>query len=154
MELYYKPNNRGGARIVITNEMSQVVKDAQREIATAQGLLPVSNVSAKPAATPFGQYTERLLPTTDEYGNVTGYVQSWDFHPARIRLSQEKILTDETIAPLVPGLIQAFSSDEQLSKWWSNDMTYVRGSEMAQRAMEVLNLTQEQLEQIALRCRN
>ena len=153
MELYYKPNNRGGARITITDEMTDEAKAAQRAIAAAQGLLPVSNATPKPAPGPFGTYIEKMSPVTDEYGGIVGYSQSWEFHATRIRLSQEKILTSETIAPILPQLIQAFSSDEQLAGWWANDMTYVRGSAMAQRAMQVLGLTQEQLEQLALRCR-
>lgn len=153
MELYYKPNRRGGARITITDDMPEEVKSAQRSIATAQGLLPVSNVSPKPAYTPFGTYRERLLPVTDEYGGVTGYSQSWTFMPARIHLSQAKLISDPDIAPLIATLAPMLQQDAQLASWWANDMTYVRGSEMAAKAMEVFGMTEEQVEQIALRCR-
>ena len=153
MELYYKPNKRGGARITVTDDMPDEVKAAQRAIAATQGLLPVSNVMPRPAATPFGVYAERMLPVTDEYGGVTGYSQSWVFSPTRIHLSQSRLVADPAIAPLVATLAPMLQQDEKLASWWANDMTYVRGSEMAQKAMEVFGMTQEQVEAIVLRCR-
>lgn len=153
MELYYKPNKRGGARITITDDMPEEVKTAQRAIATAQGLLPVSNVTPRPEPTRFGMYREEFKPVTDEYGGVVGYSQSWVFLPVRVRLSQAKLVADPAIAPMVATLAPMLQQDEKLASWWANDMTYVRGSEMAQKAMEVFGMTQEQIEQIALRCR-
>lgn len=153
MELYYKPNKRGGARVSITDAMPESVKEAQRSVAAAQGLLPVSNLSERPAPTPFGVYREKLSPVTDQYGGVVGYSQSWEFRPNRIRLSQVKLVADKAIAPLVETLAPLITQDPDLSAWWANDMTYVRGSAMAQKAMATLGMTQEQVEEIALRCR-
>ena len=153
MELYYKPNKRGGARVTITDDMPDAVKTAQRAIAAQQGMLPVSNVAPRPQATPFGVYAEKLLPVTDEYGGITGYSQSWVFAPVRVHLSQAKLISDEAIAPLLETLAPALSQDPELVAWWANDMTYVRGSAMAQKAMTAFGMTQEQLEAVALRCR-
>ena len=153
IELYYKPNKRGGARISITDSMPESVKEAQRSVAAAQGLLPVSNLSERPAPTPFGVYREVLSPVTDQYGGVIGYSQSWTFMPSRVHLSQAKLVADKVIAPLVETLAPLITQDPDLSAWWANDMTYVRGSVMAQKAMTALGMTQEQIEEIALRCR-
>lgn len=151
-ELYYKPapNNMGpGATLAVTDDMIQEVADAQRAMAAAQGYLPVTNYTPAPELPGFfGLYQPTYARTNDG----EGYLITWTFRARPVRLSQAKILADEAIAPLLPTLAPALAQDEQLAKWWTSNMTYLRGSPMAARAMEVLNVTQEQLEAIARRC--
>ena len=153
MEMYYKPNGRAGSRIVITDDMPAELQAVQRTIAAASGMLSVSGYSDRPAPSRFGIYTEKFTPVADGNGVVTGYTHSWEFRPFRIPLSQEKILTDETVAPILVQLIEQFSGDPELVSWWTSDCAYVRGSAIAARAMQILGLTQEELEAVVLRCR-
>lgn len=153
MELYFKPTQNGSSRVLITDEMSDDVKLIQRSMANAGNLLPVSGYTTQPALSPFGVYHEKLLPVTDQQGTVVSYAHSWEFRPLRIRVSQEKLLADPALAPLLNQLSAEFTSDPDLIDWWTRDPVYVRGSALATKAMKLLNVTQEQLETIVLRCR-
>ena len=154
MELYYKPNNRGGARIEIPDDAPKAFADAQRAIASSQGLLPVSNWTPRPKGDMFEMVVgERFLPVTDEYGGVTGYSHAWEIRPRRIKLSQAKLMADKDIAPILQTLAPAVAENPSLSAWWANDMTYVRGSEMANLAMQTLGISRDKLEEIVIRCK-
>jgi len=153
MEIYYKLNSRGGARVTIADTMAEEAKEAQRAVAVAQGLLPVANVQPRPAATPFGIWHERLLPAADEYGYVMGYTQRWEFRPLPIRISQEKFLADETVAKALKKFLKALQADASLAAWWANDTSYVRGSETADLLVKALGLAAEEVEAAVIRSR-
>ena len=153
MEIYYKPNNRGGARIEIDDSLTDEAVAAQRAVVASQGLLPVSNVSPRPKPTPFGVWHERIVPVTDEYGGVTGYSQSWEFRPLPIRLSQGRLMADEAMAPCLPRLAAALSEDDGLAAWWAGECVYMRGSETAARLLEAIGMDEASFEPVALRRR-
>lgn len=154
MELYYKPNGRGGARVCIPDGSVPEVVAAQREIAASQGLLPVRVAEGgRPSSDRFGYYAERFVPVTDEAGGTVGYAQRFDYHAVPVRLSQEKLLAHPMIAPRLAGLAPAVAGDAELASWWSGNLTYVRGSAMALKAMAVLGVSQDELERVVLECR-
>ncbi len=153
MELYYKPNRRGGARIDITDGMPEEAKAAQRAVAASQGLLPVANLAPRPEPTPFGIWRERILPVTDEYGGVAGYSQSWEFRPVPVRLSQGRVMADEAVAPVLGQLAKALAGNPELAAWWAGECVYLRGSEKAALLMEALGMDEAAFEALALRCR-
>lgn len=153
MELYYKPSAMRGARIVIPDNATEDVITAQRKMAADLGLLPVLNYTKRPAHD-FFVYppVERFEAVKDDLGNDIAYNHSWVTKARVIKLSQEKILADAMIAPLLPRLSAAMASNAVLANWWASNLSYVRGSHVARVAMETLGLTQEQLESLAKRC--
>ena len=153
MEIYYKPNNRGGARVTIDDAMSEDAAATQRAVAAAQGLLPVANVAPRPKPTPFGIWHERILPVTDEYGGVTGYSQSWEFRPVPVRLDQGRLMADEAVAPVLDRFAKALADNQPLAAWWAGECVYLRGSEKASLLLEALGMDEAAFEAVALRCR-
>lgn len=153
MEMYYKPGARGGSRVCIPDGSAPEVVAAQREIAAAQGLLPVRAAGERPAGGRFGIYNERFAPVTDESGTTVAYAQRWEFHAFPVRLSQEKLLAHPAIAPRLAELAPSVAGDAELAAWWSGNLTYVRGSAMALKAMAVLGISQDELERVVLECR-
>lgn len=153
MELYYKPSAMRGSRIIIPDNATEDVINAQRKMAADLGLLPVRNYTERPAHD-FFVYppVERFEVVKDDLGNDIAYNHSWVTKARVVRLSQEKILADAAIAPLLPALSAAMAGNAILANWWASNLSYVRGSQVAQVAMETLGLTQEQLESLAKRC--
>lgn len=154
MELYFKPNAAGGgSRILITDGMSDQMKEAQRAVAKAAGMLPVEGYEARPAPCLFGAYAEKILPVTDRKGEVVSYAHSWVFTPFRLRLSQEKLIADPVVAPSLPKLVEECACDPGLAAWWTGTPTYTRGSAIAERVIGALGLDEARFESAVLRCR-
>lgn len=153
MEQYYKPSATFGTRVVIPDNATEEVVNAQRKMAADLGLLPVRNYTKRPAHD-FFTYppVERFEVVKDDIGNDIAYNHSWVTKARIIRLSQEKILADTEIAPLLPKLSAAVANNATLANWWTSNLSYLRGSPVARLAMETLGLTQEQLESLAKRC--
>ena len=73
--------------------------------------------------------------------------------PLPVKLSQDKLLGHPAVQHRLNELMAGIANDPLLFGWWANDMRYLRGSDMAAHAMEVLSLTQEQMEKLVLECK-
>lgn len=148
-----KTGNRMTVREVSPDWPTEL-KTMQTTLLTQNGFLPVTEVGEECIPSRFGMPTKSWAEIVDgETGIVTGYSLTYGFRPNSIRLSQTKLLSVPAIASALQDLMEALQTDVELVEWWCNDMSYVRGSTIAAKAMSVFGLTQEQIETIALSCR-
>ena len=144
-EYYY---NKALASLVrIPFDWPDVAKTAQRTLLTGKGFKPVDMTGAKEDDLPFVRYHYDYKDDGDKYTVESIPVNLY------VALSQDKLVRNQHIQSRMEDLMAALSGDSELSFWWANDMRYLRGSPVAEKAMTVFGLTQEDLEQIVKECR-
>lgn len=143
---YYKPEP---ARLVtIPGTWPEAVREAQTALLASQGYGRVVNYEQPRSQMPFA------LVIVNYEANADGtYTQNIATQPLPVLLSQDKLLRHPRIQARLDDLMAIISGDAALADWWLNDTRYVRGSEMAVRAMQLFGFTQDEAEEIVLACR-
>lgn len=145
-EYFY--NASSGKVAKIPASWDEAVRAAQEELLLSQGYGPVRDYEPPRSRMPFA--------TVEEVFSANGdgtYTQTLSETPLPVKLSQEKLLRHPAIQTRLDDLMGSLAGDAELSYWWTSDLRYLRGSPMAQRAMQVFGMTQDQIEQIVLACR-
>ena len=138
---YYNGENL----IEINEDWEENTREAYREIILSQGYLPVEE-TPRPKRNPFENHIQHFKKTD------FSYIETWESHPIPIPLDITKLMTHPALATELPKLIAAIKADEKMSKWLVNECEYLRGSEMAEYACKMLNMTRGQMESIVLSC--
>lgn len=144
-EYYY--NKTVASLVRIPSDWPDAAKTAQRTLLTGKGYKPVDMTGAKEDDLPFVRYHYDYKDDGDKYTVESVPINRY------VALSQDKLVRNQHIQSRMEDLMAALSGDSVLSSWWANDMRYLRGSPVAEKAMAVFGLTQEQMEQIVLACR-
>lgn len=141
--------NKTSKKIVsIPDEWSAELKQAQRQMLLSNTFKPVVGTIEK-TELPFDVVHMSFAESED--GESFLAIASHKY--PKLRMSQEKLLAHPDIVPRIQNLMEVLQADSLLVDWWLNDMTYMRNSPVAMKAMEAFGLTQNQMEQIVLGCR-
>ena len=143
---YYHPTlNR---LVTIPGTWPSNVREAQVALLCSQGYGEVINFVPPRSQMPFAVVESSYVPNGDG-----SFSQQLTSRSLPIRLSQDKLLRHPAIQSRLGDLMDSLAGDPDLASWWLSDTRYLRGSEMASRAMEVFGLSQQEMEQIVLACR-
>jgi len=124
----------------------------QEGVAAAAGYVPVDASAPRPPDGPLARHVPAYAATTNADGAVTGLVLRWREVPVQVRLDRAALLAWATASPAWPDLSAAIRTNAALRAWWTDDLTYVRGSANARLAAALLGLDEAVIEDIALRC--
>lgn len=145
MKFYYN----GKKLVKVPCEWTEEMQSAQIALLVSQGFKPVTNMTEEVTNDiPFA-LRKPVFTISDDGESYTMNVQE---RLLPVRLSQEKLVANESIAEKLPTLMGALQADDELRNWWCNSMNYVRHSSVAHKAMVAFGLTQDQIEKIALEC--
>ena len=134
----------------VPEEWNETMQSAQIAMLQSQGFKPVSNMTEEVFNDiPFALRKPVFKLSEDK----ESYTMTVNERLLPVRLSQEKLVANEFIASKLETLMGALQADKELQEWWCNSMNYVRGSSVAQKAMVAFGLSQEEMEKIALECR-
>ena len=123
------------------------MRASQIKFLTACGYAEIVDYDPPKSQMPIAMVRDRIERVEDG-----AYHQIVDVTPLPVKLSQEKLLAHPAIAPRITELMESIGSDAQLTDWWCNDLRYLRGSDMAQRAMALFGMDQNQIEQVVKEC--
>lgn len=137
----------------ISDALPEDIKQLKLNLLESDGYLPVSESEPMPERSPFVRYVPTYVEKLNKSKDVVGYELSYVEQPIPMHLSQDKLLTNDFIKSQLDVMYGVLSNDPDLKDWWLNNMTYVRGSKVALKAMQLFGLTQPQIEEIALACK-
>ena len=143
---FYNPQTKTLSKV--SGVWPEEVRRTQTEMLSGRGFGEVVGYEPPKSQMPFAIVSERF----EDAGDGT-FRQVLEETPLPVKLSQDKLLGHPAVQNRLGDLMAGIANDSLLSGWWANDMRYLRGSDMAARAMEVLGLTQEQMEKIVLECK-
>lgn len=143
---YWHPTSKTVSKVPGT--WAEDIRAAQINLLTGQGFLPVPDYKPLRTQMPFARVYERFWISDDEKSAVQEIVEE----PRPVRLSREKLVAHPAIQSALRTMADALTSDAELASWWTGEAVYLRGSPVAERAMSVFVMTQEQMEKIVLEC--
>lgn len=143
---FYNPETKTLSKV--SGTWPEEVRRTQTEMLAGSGFGEVVGYEPPKSQMPFAIVSERF----EAVGDGT-FRQVLEETPLPVKLSQDKLLGHPAVQHRLNELMAGIANDPLLSGWWANDMRYLRGSDMAARAMEVLGLTQEQMEKLVLDCK-
>lgn len=143
---FYNPETKTLSKV--SGTWPEEVRRTQTEMLAGSGFGEVVGYEPPRSQMPFAIVSERF----EDSGGGT-FRQVLEETPLPVKLSQDKLLGHPAVQHRLNELMAGIANDPLLFGWWANDMRYLRGSDMAARAMEVLGLTQEQMEKLVLECK-
>ena len=145
-----RPEPDGSVRLL---EVSGAAREAQEDVAAASGFVPVEDAAPRPADSAFAVHVPTYSAATNGGGAVIGLVRDWRAVPIQIRLDRGRLLDWAAGSGAWSNLAGAVRADAALRAWWTDDLTYVRGSANALRAAAAFGLDEAAIEAIVLECR-
>lgn len=148
----FAENLHGHPRIAMRiddTKFNETYVNANVAIAKSAGLYEMFSTKCPESPDMFTHYMSKWV--ADDENKC--FNQTWEPYATTVRLSREKVAGHAKIAPHLETFATNLAGDAQLSKWWACEMTYRRGSDMAKRAMQILNLSEAELEEIVKECK-
>ena len=142
---FYNPQTKTLSKV--SGVWPEDVRRTQTDMLIGSGFGEVIGYEPPKSQMPFAIVSERF----EDNGNGT-YRQVLDETPLPVKLSQDKLLGHPAVQHRLNELMAGIANDPLLSDWWNNDLRYLRGSPMAERAMRIFGMTQEQIEKIVMEC--
>lgn len=125
--------------------------DENERILRSKGYVKVSGYEeAREEIKKTSMFSRKVLGFRPKDDALEAYVTE---SPVSILLSRDKILANPIIQSALSTMFDSLASDPALVEWWSKKPTYVRGSPLAQKAMQLFHLSQSQLELLVISCR-
>lgn len=149
---YYNPESGTNADgITIDTTWPPEVQRMQKELAVKNGFLPLVDIGEK-KNTPFEASYAKIIQENDASGNPV-WKRFWISKKIRIDLSMNKMLDWFRKKNKLKDFMERVYSNTALSDWWFNDRTFQKGTLEGKKLQDLMGLSAEEMEDIALTCR-